>query len=104
MQTADGQITEPYSISAGLDYPGVGPMHAHLYKSGRAEFMSITDDEAMVAGLELSQLEGIIPAIETSHSLAIFEHKNFKPDDIIVINLSGRGDKDLQNYIDYFKL
>ena len=104
MQTKDGQITEPYSISAGLDYPGVGPMHAHLYKSGRADFMSITDDEAMKAGLALSQLEGIIPAIETSHSLAIFDHKKFKNDDIIVINLSGRGDKDLQNYIDYFKL
>lgn len=104
MQTHDGQITEPYSISAGLDYPGVGPMHANLYKSGRAEFMAITDDEAMTAGLELSQLEGIIPAIETSHALAIFEHKAFQPDDIVVINLSGRGDKDLQNYIDYFKL
>jgi tryptophan synthase beta chain len=104
MQTLDGQITEPYSISAGLDYPGVGPMHAHLYKTGRAEFISITDDEAMVAGLELSQLEGIIPAIETSHSLAIFDQKKFKPDDIVVINLSGRGDKDLDTYINYFKL
>ena len=104
MQTNDGQIIEPYSISAGLDYPGVGPMHAHLYKSKRAEFISITDDEAMTAGLELSQLEGIIPAIETSHALAIFEHKKFKPDDIIVINLSGRGDKDLNTYINYFKL
>jgi tryptophan synthase beta chain len=104
MQTNDGQITEPYSISAGLDYPGVGPMHANLYKTGRAEFIAITDDEAMTAGLELSQLEGIIPAIETSHALAVFEHKTFKPDDIIVLNLSGRGDKDLQNYIDYFKL
>jgi len=104
MQTKDGQIIEPYSISAGLDYPGVGPMHAHLYKTGRAEFISITDDQAMHAGLELSQLEGIIPAIETSHALAIFENKNFKEEDIIVINLSGRGDKDLQNYIDYFKL
>ena len=104
MQTKDGQITEPYSISAGLDYPGVGPMHAHLYKTGRAEFISITDDEAMIAGLELSQLEGIIPAIETSHSLAIFEQKKFKQNDIVVVNLSGRGDKDLQNYIDYFKL
>ena len=104
MQTGDGQITEPYSISAGLDYPGVGPMHANLYKTGRAEFISITDDEAMTAGLELSQLEGIIPAIETSHALAVFEHKKFKQDDVIVLNLSGRGDKDLQNYIDYFKL
>ncbi|WP_375239470.1 tryptophan synthase subunit beta [Aurantibacter sp.] len=104
MQTEDGQITEPYSISAGLDYPGVGPMHAHLYKTGRAEFISITDDEAMNAGLELSKLEGIIPAIETSHSLAIFKEKKFKPNDVVVINLSGRGDKDLQNYIDYFNL
>nr|WP_321236078.1 tryptophan synthase subunit beta [uncultured Psychroserpens sp.] len=104
MQTNDGQITEPYSISAGLDYPGVGPMHAHLFKSGRAEFISITDDEAMIAGLELSQLEGIIPAIESSHALAIFDQKQFKPNDIVVINLSGRGDKDLKNYIDYFKL
>ena len=104
MQTNDGQIIEPYSISAGLDYPGVGPMHAHLYKSKRAEFISITDDEAMTSGLELSQLEGIIPAIETSHALAIFEHRKFKPDDIIVINLSGRGDKDLNTYINYFKL
>lgn len=104
MQTADGQITEPYSISAGLDYPGVGPMHANLYKTGRAEFIAITDDEAMTSGLELSQLEGIIPAIETSHALAVFEHKTFRPEDIIVVNLSGRGDKDLQNYIDYFKL
>lgn len=104
MQTPDGQITEPYSISAGLDYPGVGPMHANLYKTGRAEFIAITDDEAMTSGLELSQLEGIIPAIETSHALAVFEHKTFRPEDIIVVNLSGRGDKDLQNYIDYFKL
>ncbi len=103
MQTKDGQITEPYSISAGLDYPGVGPMHAHLSKTGRAEFMSITDADAMEAGLELSKLEGIIPAIETSHAFAIFKHKTFKPDDVVVMSLSGRGDKDLQNYIDYFK-
>ena len=104
MQTNDGQITEPYSISAGLDYPGIGPMHAHLYKSGRAEFISITDDEAMKAGLELCQLEGIIPAIESAHALAVFEQKSFKPDDIIVLNLSGRGDKDLDTYINHFKL
>ena len=104
MQTKDGQITEPYSISAGLDYPGVGPMHAHLYETKRAEFISVTDDEAMTAGLELSQLEGIIPAIETSHALAIFEDKKFKPDEVVVISLSGRGDKDLNTYIDYFKL
>lgn len=104
MQTADGQITEPYSISAGLDYPGVGPMHANLYRTGRGEFISVTDDDAMQAGLELSKLEGIIPAIETSHALAIFETRAFKPDDVIVVNLSGRGDKDLNTYIEYFKL
>lgn len=104
MQTPDGQITEPYSISAGLDYPGVGPMHAHLYASGRGEFMSITDKQAMEAGLELSKLEGIIPAIETSHALAIFKQKKFTPTDLIVVNLSGRGDKDLNTYINYFDL
>jgi tryptophan synthase beta subunit len=104
MQTDDGQITEPYSISAGLDYPGVGPMHAHLYASGRGEFISVTDNDAMQAGLELSKLEGIIPAIETSHALAIFETKKFGPEDIIVVNLSGRGDKDLNTYINYFNL
>ncbi|GHC60389.1 tryptophan synthase subunit beta [Ulvibacter litoralis] len=104
MQTPDGQITEPYSISAGLDYPGVGPMHAHLFASGRAEFLSVTDDEAMLAGLDLCKLEGIIPAIESSHALAIFNDKKFKPDDIVVVNLSGRGDKDLNTYITYFNL
>jgi len=104
MQTQDGQITEPYSISAGLDYPGVGPMHAHLFKSGRGEFISITDDEAMQAGLLLSKLEGIIPAIESSHAFAILEERKFNADDVVVINLSGRGDKDLNTYIDYFKL
>ena len=104
MQSSDGQITEPYSISAGLDYPGVGPMHAHLYKTGRAEFIAITDDEAMIAGLDLCQLEGIIPAIESSHALAIFEKKKFKSDDIVILSLSGRGDKDLDTYINYFNL
>lgn len=104
MQTADGQITEPYSISAGLDYPGVGPMHAHLFASGRGEFISITDDEAMRAGLELCKLEGIIPAIESSHALAIFETRKFKKDDVVVVNLSGRGDKDLETYIKFFNL
>jgi tryptophan synthase beta chain len=104
MQTADGQITEPYSISAGLDYPGVGPMHAHLFASGRGQFISITDDEAMKAGLELCKLEGIIPAIESSHALAIFETRKFKTDDVVVVNLSGRGDKDLETYIKYFNL
>ena len=104
MQTSDGQITEPYSISAGLDYPGVGPMHAHLFSSGRGEFISITDDAAMEAGRTLSKLEGIIPAIETSHALAIFEDRKFDPGDVVVINLSGRGDKDLQTYIQHFDL
>jgi tryptophan synthase beta chain len=104
MQTNDGQITEPYSISAGLDYPGIGPMHAHLYKTGRAKFIAITDDQAMKAGLELCQLEGIIPAIESSHALAIFEQKTFKPNDVIVLSLSGRGDKDLETYINHFNL
>lgn len=104
MQTLDGQITEPYSISAGLDYPGVGPMHAHLFASGRGEFIAITDKDAMEAGIELSKQEGIIPAIETSHALAIFEQRPFKPNDIVVVNLSGRGDKDLNTYIDYFNL
>ncbi|MDT0648769.1 tryptophan synthase subunit beta [Autumnicola edwardsiae] len=104
MQTEDGQITEPYSISAGLDYPGVGPMHANLFRSGRGEFISVTDEDAMKAGLHLAKLEGIIPAIETSHALAIFEDRKFKKDDIVVVNLSGRGDKDLNTYIDYFNL
>ncbi len=104
MQTEDGQITEPYSISAGLDYPGVGPMHAHLFRSGRGEFISVNDADAMTAGLELSKLEGIIPAIETSHALAIFETRKFKKDDVVVINLSGRGDKDLNTFIEYFNL
>lgn len=102
MQNPDGQITEPYSISAGLDYPGIGPMHAHLFESGRAKFISITDEDAMLAGLELSKTEGIIPAIETAHAFAIFKEMKFKKDDVLVFNLSGRGDKDLQTYIDYF--
>ncbi len=104
MQSADGQITEPYSISAGLDYPGVGPMHAHLFESKRAEFIAITDEDAMNWGIKLSKTEGIIPAIETAHAFAVLDTKKFKPTDIVVINLSGRGDKDLNTYIDYFKL
>lgn len=104
MQSQDGQITEPYSISAGLDYPGVGPMHANLFRSGRGEFISVTDKAAMQAGMALTKLEGIIPAIETSHALAIFETRHFREDEVVVINLSGRGDKDLNTYIDYFNL
>lgn len=102
MQSEDGQITEPYSISAGLDYPGVGPLHAHLFESKRADFIAITDDEAMQSGLNLCKTEGIIPAIESAHALAVLETRKFKENDIIVINLSGRGDKDLNTYIDYF--
>jgi tryptophan synthase beta chain len=104
MQNKDGQITEPYSISAGLDYPGIGPMHANLFESKRAEFISVTDEDAMKAGLELSQTEGIIPAIETAHAFAIFKERQFNNDEILVFNCSGRGDKDLQTYTDYFKL
>ncbi|MCF6141899.1 tryptophan synthase subunit beta [Flavobacterium sp. K77] len=104
MQTTDGQITEPYSISAGLDYPGVGPMHAHLFASGRAQFISITDAQAMDWGIKLSKTEGLIPAIESAHAFAVLDEMKFKPEDIVVINLSGRGDKDLNTYIDYFNL
>tara|TARA_A100000164_G_scaffold376760_1_gene414476 strand:+ start:7025 stop:8206 length:1182 start_codon:yes stop_codon:yes gene_type:complete len=104
MQTNDGQIIEPYSISAGLDYPGVGPLHAHLLESKRAEFISITDSDAMLAGLEVSKLEGIIPAIETAHAFAAFKYLDFKTNDIVVVNFSGRGDKDLDTYIEYFNL
>ncbi|CAH0336170.1 Tryptophan synthase beta chain [Flavobacterium sp. CECT 9288] len=104
MQTNDGQITEPYSISAGLDYPGVGPMHANLYTTGRAQFISITDAQAMDWGIKLSKMEGLIPAIESAHAFAVLDEMKFKKDDIVVINLSGRGDKDLNTYIDYFKL
>ena len=100
MQTEDGQVVEPHSISAGLDYPGIGPLHAHLFDSGRGQYHSVTDDEAYKAGIELSRLEGIIPALETSHALALLKQREFKKDEVIVINLSGRGDKDLQTYID----
>ncbi|GAB2535767.1 tryptophan synthase subunit beta [Rufibacter soli] len=103
MQTEDGQITEPYSISAGLDYPGVGPQHAHLAQTGRARFIAITDAEAMEALRELSRLEGIIPAIETSHALAALKELNAGPDKVVVINLSGRGDKDLNTILTYFE-
>jgi len=99
MQTPDGQIIEPYSISAGLDYPGIGPMHAHLIQSGRAEAVHITDQEALNAAYDLSKREGIIPALETAHAFAALDKIKYKKSDVIVINLSGRGDKDLDTYI-----
>lgn len=104
MQTADGQVVEPYSISAGLDYPGIGPQHAHLYKVKRAEYVSATDDEAMQAGLLLAKLEGIIPAIESAHALAHLEKMKFNGNETVVVCLSGRGDKDLDTYMKYFEL
>ncbi|KPM46599.1 tryptophan synthase subunit beta [Jiulongibacter sediminis] len=101
MQTLDGQVVEPHSISAGLDYPGIGPLHAHLWESGRATFYGITDDEAMKAGMKLSKLEGIIPAIESSHALAALDYLKPGSDETVVISLSGRGDKDLATYMKY---
>ncbi len=103
MQTDDGQVIEPYSISAGLDYPGIGPLHAHLFDVGRVKFVSAKDDEAMEAGIQLSRLEGIIPAIESSHALAALKQFEFDADDVVVVNLSGRGDKDLETYIRWGK-
>jgi tryptophan synthase beta chain len=103
MQTEDGQVIEPYSISAGLDYPGIGPMHAHLFETGRVQFVNVTDDEAMNAGIELSRTEGIIPAIETAHAVAALQVMELSKDDVVVINLSGRGDKDLETYIRWGK-
>ncbi|MBS7562879.1 tryptophan synthase subunit beta [Mucilaginibacter sp. Bleaf8] len=102
MQTDDGQVVEPYSISAGLDYPGIGPQHAHLHKVQRAQYVSITDDEALNAGLLLSQLEGIIPAIESAHAFAHLEKMQFRKEDNVIVCLSGRGDKDLSTYIKHF--
>ncbi len=99
MQTDDGQIVEPYSISAGLDYPGIGPMHAHLITSGRARAVSITDDQALEAALELTRLEGIIPALESAHAFAALRYLDLQPGQVVVINLSGRGDKDLDTYM-----
>ncbi len=101
MQTADGQVVEPHSISAGLDYPGIGPLHAHLYKSGRGTFMSATDEEALQAAFEVSKLEGIIPALETAHAFSVLNKMKFNKNDVAVICLSGRGDKDLATYMKY---
>ena len=104
MQTEDGQIVEPYSISAGLDYPGVGPAHSHWFESGRVQYQSITDDEALEAAVELSRLEGIIPALESAHALASIKNLPLKQDDVVVVCLSGRGDKDMATYMKRLKL
>jgi len=101
MQDEDGQITEPYSISAGLDYPGIGPAHAHLYETGRATVLNATDKEALDAAFQLTMLEGIIPALESSHALAGLNKISFLPKDVVVVNISGRGDKDMDTYIAY---
>lgn len=99
MQTEDGQVVEPHSISAGLDYPGIGPVHAHLFETGRAKFFAITDDEALAGVKELSRLEGIIPALESAHAIAVLEKMKFKESNVVVINVSGRGDKDMNTYM-----
>jgi len=101
MQTEDGQITEPYSVSAGLDYPGIGPIHAHLAETGRAQVVAITDEEALRAAFELTRREGIIPALESAHALAALEKVTFAPGELVVLTLSGRGDKDLETYFKY---
>ncbi len=101
MLDENGEVEEPYSISAGLDYPGVGPIHAYLAKEGRTQLYTVTDDEALKSAFELTSLEGIIPALESSHALGILGKQQFKPEDLVVINLSGRGDKDMTTYIQY---
>jgi tryptophan synthase beta chain len=103
MQNFDGQIIEPYSISAGLDYPGIGPIHANLHKTGRAIYIDATDEEALEAAFLLTKTEGIIPALESAHALAGLKKFNFKSDDIVVVNISGRGDKDMDTYIKFIK-
>ncbi|SOS47401.1 tryptophan synthase, beta subunit [Tenacibaculum dicentrarchi] len=103
MQDEYGQITEPYSISAGLDYPGVGPLHAFLHETKRAQFLNATDNEALEAAFELTKLEGIIPALETAHALAVLSKMDLKKDQVIIVNLSGRGDKDLETYMKHLK-
>ncbi len=99
MQDEDGQIQEPYSISAGLDYPGIGPMHANLARSKRATILAINDDEALHAAYELTRLEGIIPALESAHALGALSKMQFRPDDVVVLTISGRGDKDMETYL-----
>lgn len=99
MQTDDGQVIEPHSISAGLDYPGIGPFHANLFREERAEFFSVNDDEALKSAFELTKLEGIIPALESAHALAVLEKRKFAENEVVVICLSGRGDKDMETYL-----
>ena len=101
IQDKDGQIVEPYSISAGLDYPGIGPLHAHLVKTGRATALAINDDEALAAAYELNRMDGILPALESAHALAALHRLDFKPNDIVVLTLSGRGDKDMATYLKF---
>lgn len=104
MQDDHGQIKEPYSISAGLDYPGVGPLHTWLHKSGKASYVSATDKEALRAAYTISKLEGIIPALESAHALAALESLSFNKNDVVVVNVSGRGDKDMETYINLMNL
>ena len=99
MQTEDGQIEEAFSVSAGLDYPGVGPMHCNMFVEGRSRVLAINDDEALAAGYELTRMEGIIPAIESAHAVAALAKLSFKPDDVVVLTVSGRGDKDIETYL-----
>ena len=99
MQTDDGQIKEAFTISAGLDYPGIGPMHAHLAECGRTHILAVNDDEAIHAGYELTRMEGIIPAIESAHAIAALSKLHFQEDDVVVLTVSGRGDKDVQTYL-----
>jgi tryptophan synthase beta chain len=101
IQSPDGHIEEPYSISAGLDYPGIGPMHANLAAQGRARVIPINDDEAVAAAFELTRLEGIIPALESAHALAALGKMDFRPEDVVVLTVSGRGDKDIETYLNY---
>lgn len=103
IQSPDGQIEEPYSISAGLDYPGIGPMHANLAAQGRARVIPVNDDEAVAAAYELTRLEGIIPALESAHALGALPKMQFRPEDLVVLTVSGRGDKDIETYLNYYK-
>jgi tryptophan synthase beta subunit len=104
MQDEFGQVTEPYSISAGLDYPGIGPLHAHAIQTGRAKAIPVTDQESLDAAMHLTRTEGIIPALESAHALAALNKMTFTKDQIVVVNLSGRGDKDLNTYFERFEL